>query len=264
MPAESSVAPLRGVGVVVTRDEDEDGRLTAALERLGAAVLHWPTIHAAPPVDPAPLRTALALLATYDWLVLTSRRAVEAMGAAARPRLPRVAAVGRATAEAAERVGWRVDVVPDPQTGEALVAALSEAGVGVGTRVLFPASAIARPTVPDGLRALGAEVVRVEAYRIVPAPLDRAACRGSLESGAVRVVTLTSPSAVDHLRTALGPELFGDLAERVVLAAIGPTTGQAARAAGGIRVIESEDHSFEGLVERVVEWSRREDERGAQ
>jgi uroporphyrinogen-III synthase len=45
-----------------------------------------------------------------------------------------------------------------------------------------------------------------------------------------------------------------------VVAAIGPTTAAAARAAGADRVIEARDHSLEGLAERIAEWGATERE----
>src|SRR5690606_10987088 len=119
----------------------------------------------------------------------TSARAVAAVAelVAAPVSGPRVAAVGRATAEAARAAGWEVDVVPAEETGTALVVALREAGLGPGSRVLLPISALGSDTVPAGLRGLGATVDRVTAYRTVPADLDRAACAAAIEGAEVDV-----------------------------------------------------------------------------
>lgn len=245
------------MGVVVTRDEGPDGPLTRLLEDRGFTVHHWPTIRTESPDDPAPLAAALSDLSSFDWVVFTSPRAVAAVGdarAADSPATPapgiRVAAVGRATAGALEEAGWPVDLVPDTQTGEALVAALLDAGMVTGTRVLFPASAITLNTVPDGLEEAGVVVVQVEAYRTEAAMLDRDACRAALESGSVSVVTFTSPSTVANLRAALGSELFDAVRSGTMAVAIGPTTGDAAERAG-FDVLIATPHSLEGLAERV-------------
>lgn len=243
-------------GVVVTREEGPEGPLTRLLRGRGLPVHHWPTIRVAPPTDPAPLDAALAELIEFDWLVFTSPRAVAAVmdriaAGSAITGCPRMAAVGEATAGAIEEAGWSVDLVPPRQTGEALVAALLSADMPPGTRVLFPASAIARDTVPDGLGEAGVVVVQVEAYRTEPASLDRVACRKALESGAVSLVTFTSPSTVANLERALGGELFGLAVLRTRAVAIGPTTGEAAERAG-FDVEVAEPHSLEGLAERVA------------
>jgi uroporphyrinogen-III synthase len=263
--ATRSERPLTGVSVVVTRDEGSDGALSTLLRALGATVLVWPTIRSAPPADPRPLTTAVEGLDGYDWVAFTSPRAVEAVAGVRRDLPPgvRVAAVGEATAGAAAAAGWAVDVVPDSQTAVALVAALRAAGLGEGDRVLFPASEIAHATLEAGVKGLGAEVVRVTAYRTVPAPLDRAACAGALDSGGVDVISFTSPSALENLRSGLGEALFDRAARDVVMAAIGPTTAAAVRAAGAARLIEATEHSLEGLAERIAEWGRQHRTTGA-
>jgi uroporphyrinogen-III synthase len=249
---------VTGPGVVVTRDEGPKGRLTRMLRALGATVYHWPTIRTVPAADPGPLDRALAALDGFDWTVITSRRVAEVLAGRGitPPEGLSVAAVGESTAEALTRVGWPVDLVPDPQTGEALVSALIERGVGSGARVLFPASSIARDAVPDGLTAAGAEVVQVVAYRTEPASLDRPECRRLLRSGEVDVITFTSPSTVRGLEAGLGAELMRD-ARRLRAVVIGPTTADAARAAG-FEPIVAEPHSLEGLARRVAGVAARE------
>jgi uroporphyrinogen-III synthase len=256
--AEPADGPLAGVGVVVTRADGDDEELTELLRARGAIVLRWPTVRWAPPVDAAPLEGALERIGAFDWVVFTSPRAVEAVAGwlPAWPDGVRLAAVGRATADAAARHHWPAALVPETQTAAALVAALAAEGVRPGSRVLFPASEIARDTLPAGLEALGVEVARVTAYRTLPAEVDAAACAAALEAGQVAVVSFASPSAVEGLRAALGDTLFARLAGDVVLAAIGPTTATALRAAGGRTVIEARDHSLAGLAERIAEWGR--------
>lgn len=248
--------PLAGIGVAVTREDGAEATLATLLRDHGATIVSWPAIRWAA-ADPAPLDAALARLGQFQWVVLTSPRAVEAV-AARDPVWPpplRLAAVGGATRAAAEARGWPVHLVPSIQTAEALVDALAGAGVGPGTRVLFPASEIARDTLETGLRRVGAEVVRVTAYRTLAGELDREACARVLTAGQVQVISVASPSAVEGLKAALGDRLFTMAAARTVMAAIGPTTAAAARAAGVDRVIEASDHSLAGLADRIAAWA---------
>lgn len=251
---------VAGIGVVVTRDEGTTGPLSTLLRDRGLVVHNWPTIRVVPPEDPSPLDEALSDLSSFDWAVLTSPRAAEAFidrnDAAAQGEL-RIAAVGTSTARTLQDAGWRVEVVPDTQTGEALVAALRASGVGAGTRVLFPASAQARDTVPDGLAEVGAITVQVEAYRLEPVRLDTEACRALLEAGAIAIVSFTSPSTVEGLERGLGRDLFERVATGTRAVAIGPTTAEAAERAG-LDVVVAYPHSLEGLAERIAELARRE------
>lgn len=240
---------------MVTRGEGEAGPLTRLLEAEGARVLAWGTVGVAPPEDLCRLYSALIRIHAYDWICFSSPRAVEAV-VSRTPGPPagvRIAAVGPSTAAALDRAGWRVDRVPDVGSGEALVEVFREAGDVGGARVLFPASAIAREVIPTGLTRLGAEVDQRTAYRMVTLPLDSEACRSSLESGVVQVVTFASPSAMKGLEGSLGTELFQTLAQEIPAAVMGPTTAGALAKAGWRKVAVAKDPSWEGLVDAARE-----------
>lgn len=242
-------------GIVVTRAEDEDGPLTALLTGRGARVLHWGSIEFASPEDPAPFHEALEGVGDYDWIVFSSPRAVAAVLARIPdpPRGPRVAAVGTATARSLEEGGWPVHRLPEANRGRALVEAFRREGDAGGARILFPASEIARDVIPRGLEELGGRVLRVTAYRTVPAPLDRERCRREVERGEVDVLTFASPSAAKNLEGALGPALTSRLKEGLPAAAIGPTTGGALEEAGWRRVVVAEPHTLAGLARAALE-----------
>jgi uroporphyrinogen-III synthase len=254
-----SAPRLAGRVVVVTRDEPPHGPLTRRLEAEGARVLAWPTIALEPPRDPAPLERALGRLEQYDWLLLTSPRAVAAV-AARISRLPerlRVAAVGAATAAAAAELGWRVDRVPDEYHGEALAAAFAAAGDAAGARLLYPAADRAGEQLPDALATLGARVDRVEAYVVATAPLDPAARLAEAELGGVDAVTFASPSAVEGLAAALGERELARLLERAPAVVIGPATERALARRGLRPGATAHPSTLDGLVEAVVEVRTR-------
>jgi uroporphyrinogen-III synthase len=228
---------LDGRTVVVTRSRAGEDALAERLRALGAAVREIPSIAFAPPADAAPLDAALRDLARFDWAVFASATAVdrtlarlEALGVdrSALARL-RLGAVGPATADRLAHALRAPDVVPTEALGGALAAAL--APHVAGRRVLFPRPAEGRPELLAGLLAAGAEVVAVEAYRTEPAPPGAIRPLAAwIEAGEVQAVAFASPSAVRAVVAGLGGQAA--LLQRVVLAAIGPTTSDALRAAG--------------------------------
>jgi uroporphyrinogen III methyltransferase/synthase len=129
------------------------------------------------------------------------------------------------------------------------VEAFREAGDADGARVFFPASAIARDVIPEGLGDLGADVDRMTAYRMVTLPLDGSVCRAAVERGEVQVVTFASPSAMEALRTGIGEDLFERLARNTPAAVMGPTTEGALREAGWERVAVAGTPTLEGLAD---------------
>ena len=121
--------PLAGLTVVTTREMP--GGLDRRLSNLGAHVVQVPMI-AVVDLDVDPVEGAL------DWIVVTSRHGASRIGDITGADIghPLLAAVGTASARVlAVAMDRDVDLVPDPQTGEALAAALTER-VAVGSRVL--------------------------------------------------------------------------------------------------------------------------------
>ncbi len=244
---------LSGRVVATTRDGSPEDPLTRKLEAEGARVSVWPTLRFAPPSDPTSIREARETLASggYDWVVVTSARAVEPLGAPPASASPRVAAVGAATASELRLHGWTVDVVGDRDAG-ALVDALAREADLKGRRVLFPAGSLAGDALEDGLSALGARVDRVEAYRTIPTPPDERSVRADL-AGGVDVVAFASPSAVRALARTLGSDWPTKL-EGVGVAAIGPVTAEALVESGmnRDRIATADPPGLDGLVEACV------------
>ena len=135
-----------------------------------------------------------------------------------------------------------MDFAPSRFTGAALAEEFPEALSG--KRVLLPRADLAPPTLPEALRAAGAEVYAVTLYRTLPADEGAAEMAERLAAGEVDAVTFASSSAVRNFRAAL-PE--SDLAGCLV-ACIGPETAKTARALGYRVDAVAEPHTVEGMV----------------
>jgi len=205
--------------VVLTGTEGLSAPLAEELEGLGFEVEACPLV-AVEPLDGPPLRPE-----EYDWLLLTSRNGVEALFARLGGPLPRVAVVGRGTAEALRAHGVEPDLIAGTSTQEGLAAVLPRpAG-----RVLFAGAEDARDVL---VRELGADF----------APLYRTVELWPERFPEVGLVVLASASAARSF-AALGLDL--------PCISIGPVTSAEARA-HGLRVVgEAVTHDREGLVEAV-------------
>ena len=255
-----TAGPLAGRRIVVTRAAQQSGGLRERLEQQGAEVLLLPTIEIVPPDSYAPLDDALRQAGVFDWLVVTSANAVRVMG----ERLTtlglgvqslahvRCAAVGPSTAEVLRELGFAVDVVPERYVGEALADALADRVRG--QRVLLVRAAVARDVVPEALRASGAEVTIVDAYRTV-VPAD-AAGRARAIFGAESLpdaVVFTSGSTVTHLLDVLR-EAGLAFPPQVSCVSIGPVTSAALQDAGLVVAAEAEMASLDGLVDACARF----------
>jgi uroporphyrinogen III methyltransferase/synthase len=258
--------PLFGRTIVVTRPAS-GGELAARLRELGAEVLEVPATRIEP-LDPVELRERLAELDAYEWALFTSQNAVrlfwEALRAEGRDARAlahlKIAAIGKATADALLHHGIAVDVLPERFVAEGLLAALAARHDVGGSRVLYATAEGAREVLPEGLEDMGAQVDVVPLYRSVPDVEGAAPLRGALEEGRVDLVTFTAASTVHGFVAAVGEEL----ARRAPAASIGPVTSEAARAAGLDVLVEAAEFSLDGLVAAVLrtvaEPRRPEDE----
>ena len=236
---------VAGHTVLLTRAEDANEAWAARLTAAGARPVALPCIRSEAIADPATGAAVTAALASIDWLVFTSRRGVEAFDglvAGALPEGARVAVVGAATAAAATHLLGRADLSSEAGTAGSLARALAER-VAAGTRVLIAVAENAGDTLEQALGAAGAECVRVDVYRTVPAP--PAPKKRALSSLGADNVLLASPSAVTGFVNQVDPDVGVDIYT------IGPSTTAAAEAAGLRVAAQAEYPSLDGLMEAM-------------
>ncbi len=252
--------PLAGRSVLVTRARHQAGQLSGKLRALGAEVFEIPAIEIVPPESYDALDAAMGNLSQYQWLIVTSANAVEAI--AERMQLleismaglgqMKIAAVGSATARALAELGLTVAVTPKEYVAESLVEALGDQIDG--QRVLLARAAVARDVIPAALRARGATVDVVDAYRTV-IPEESVTAIRTLFGDEGRVpdaATLTSSSTVTNL-LALLQAAGVERPERMRAVSIGPVTSKTLREHGWEPVAEADPHDLDGLVEAVVQ-----------
>jgi uroporphyrinogen-III synthase len=247
---------LAGRRVLVTRAVSQASRLSAELRALGAIAVEVPLIEIRPPSSFEPLDGALGDLDQYDWLILTSANAARALAERAarlgvslgRSARLKVAAVGPATAAEARSRQLAVALVAESYVGEGLVAVLGEQTSG--RRVLIARAEVARDLIADSLRAAGAEVEVVDAYRNVLPEAAAGQLLRAWEQG-IDLATFTSSSSVTRLKeAALKAGLQFPLAG-VPAISIGPVTSLTLREQGWEPAAEARRHDMAGLVASV-------------
>jgi uroporphyrinogen-III synthase len=246
--------------ILVTREEPEP--LSAAVRMAHGEPVELPLLTTRRLAFELPRR-----LEDYDWIAFTSPRALEALGAKSRaagwswPPQVRAAAVGDRTAHELQAGGWMPECVSEDASARGLVESLQQRS-RAGTRILFPCSAIAEPTFPEGMRAVGAMVDVVHVYTTEPIWTEhpeeksRLGQRFAEEMQRGCVITCASPSAARAM-----VELARDAGvlrrlQRAVLVAMGPTTTRAAESLG-LQVVDAGAKNLAALARKAVEISLR-------
>jgi uroporphyrinogen-III synthase len=277
------VLALANKRILITRTRHQASELATRLEALGATTLLIPTIEIVPPNSFAALDAALTRLQNpvgenYDWLLFTSANAVEAfhhrasLPSASTPSapspdlrtwvsttpqksLPKIAAIGPATARALTTIGLTVDLIPPQFIAESLAESLLPEAPGKS--FLLIRAAEARDYIPETLTAAGATVTIAEAYRNQLPPDSIPALQALFASpdNYPDAITFTSASTARNLCALLEAANI-TLPLNITLASIGPITSEALRTLGHAPTIEAPEPTIPALVEALLNHFR--------
>lgn len=180
----------------------------------------------------ADLRRAVERIERYDWVLVTSASGARAIARALdarRPHRVRWAAVGPATLAALAGQGLSADFVPATNDARTLAADLPLEG---GENVLLVRAARGTPGLVEDLRARGASVDEVVAYRTVEGPeASRPLLTRALGGYGLHAAIFASGSSVRGLVRLIPPESV-DAVLALPAICIGRATAEAARRAG--------------------------------
>jgi uroporphyrinogen III methyltransferase/synthase len=259
--------PLFSKRLVITRTRDQASELVNLLENNGAECIEYPTISLEPVESYEILDRALEQIDSFHWVLFTSINAVDyflkrlfALGKDVRDlKGPRVAVVGKVTAEALAGRGIKADLLPEEFTGDGLADKLIGEDVA-GSNILIPRALKARETLPERLKEAGAEVTVAPVYQNV-LPRSRVGEKLkenlllALKEKRVDMVTFTSSSTVKNFVSLLDineDEELQNLMKGVTVATIGPITAQTAENYGLKVDVQPAEFTIPKLVESIV------------
>jgi uroporphyrinogen III methyltransferase/synthase len=251
--------PLRGKTVVVTRARAQASGFLTKLQELGADTIEFPTIETVDPESWDGLDKGIASAGEYRWIIFTSANSVKYLlkrlrqtGRDIRDLAgPKVCAIGKKTAEAVEKLGIKVSLVPDEYRAEGILDAIGEVK---GEKILIPRAAEAREILPETLKERGAEVDVVTAYRTHKPSTKKDDLMERIREGEVDMVTFTSSSTVSNFAGMFDKEELKEVKERLKVASIGPITSETAGKFGFIMSVEPSEYTIDGLTKGIVEF----------
>ena len=243
--------------VLVTRPAEQARELVDLLAARGMAGVSVPSVVIRHEPAGSPFDAALDGLTGAAWLVITSANGALALASRLRamrrgmPSGTRLAAVGPATAAVLHDAGFTVDHVPDEYLTVAIAHGLGELH---GRRVVLARADAATPDLADALRARGAIVEEVVAYRTLEGPPAAAPALEAAIRDGLRAISLTSGSTARGLAR-LADRLDADQVRalrRLPVFAIGPVTARAAQHAGFAPHAVASIHTAEALADTIA------------
>lgn len=200
---------LKGLGVLVTRPEQQAEPLCQLIEEYGGSAIPCPTLCIAEPRDWTPALVIFDRLADYDLAIFTSVNAVDRALPPIQerggfpPRLE-LAAIGQATARALEQQGATQCLHPTQGfTSESLLALPRFQNIA-GQRIVIVRGEGGREWLADTLAARGAGVDCAEVYRRERPSVDTEALLERWEHGEIGAVVITSIESLQNLFAMLG------------------------------------------------------------
>jgi uroporphyrinogen-III synthase len=253
---------LHGVGVLVTRPQQQAGPLCRLLEARGANAFRFPAIEIKPLTERRALASRLGAIENFNLIVFMSANAVR-FGAALlgqKRDLP-LAAIGPATSRALNQAGYRVAVHPAGGFDSESLLRHPQLEHVTGNRILLIKGSGGRELLQEELARRGALITLADVYRrerANPASGELSALQALFAEGAVQVITATSGETADNLFELATPALRAEFGRaRWVV----PGERVAARlrergASGPLLVADSaEDQDLVAAIER---WRARE------
>ena len=249
---------LHGVGVLVTRPEQQAMPLCRLLESQGATTLRLPAVEIRAVGNRRETAARLGALNDFDVIIFTSTNAVR-FGASLldQKRDLTLAAIGAATARALNLAGYRVAVQPQETFDSESLLLHPKLEHPAGRRILIIKGAGGRPFLEQELTRRGAQVVTADVYQRVPAAPSPAVLAAVLESftlGAVQVITATSLEIASNLLDIAGSALRREF-ERVHWLVPGERVARGVRELGlPAPLVQAESAEDHDLVAALVRW----------
>ena len=262
MPYSNSQKPLRNRTILVACSAAKMVELTARLQEAGGEVIPFPVIEVQELEDKQPLDQALDSLHEYSWVIFTSGHGVRYFMRRLNDRkpdrpMPKICAIGPATARALAEFGHRAALIPEQFIAEGVLEALAQRSGGLpglaGQRILIPRAREGRELLPDALSAAGARVDVVPCYRTVQAEIDENRIR-QIRDTRPDLIVFTSSSTVRNMVDILGQEDGKKKLLESVVAVLGPVTGRTVESFGKRADIIPRENTIVSLVEEICAY----------
>ncbi len=257
---------LSGAHVLVTRPVHQAEKLSRLIEGSGGVAVRFPTMAIVQMEDSGVIQNTLAHLDRYDWFIFISANAVTMHGYYSdsdkikKFKSIRIAAIGKATAQALTLAGLPPDLVPENDYNSEALMAMPEMQQMQGQHCLIIRGQGGREELATTLCSRGASVEYLDVYKRIIPGIDCAAVNLLLMQDKLNVITITSGESLQNLLIMLEEKHHHRLFE-VPLVVVSNRIKQIAVNIGFKRIAVAHSPSDEAILETVtmcvtggIEW----------
>jgi uroporphyrinogen-III synthase len=257
---------LNGAHVLVTRPAHQAENLSRLIDERDGVAVRFPTLAIAALDDACLIQSTLAHLDRFQWLVFISANAVTMHSYYSvdvkikQFESVRIAAIGKATAQALALAGLPVDLVPENGYSSEALLAMPQMQQINGLRYLIVRGKGGREDLATTLRSRGAFVEYLDVYKRIIPGIDSSQVSLLLAQDKLNVITITSGEALQNLLIMLEEKYHQRLIE-VPLVVVSNRIRQIAADLGFKRIAVTNSPSDAAILETVtmcvtggIEW----------
>ncbi|MDD4991627.1 MAG: uroporphyrinogen-III synthase [Paludibacter sp.] len=218
--------PLENKLIISTRPLSDDDSIKSALIGKGAVVLDFPMIKIVTNELNTEIRTALANISSYNWLLFTSKNGVDSFfrllqnNQSEKPvELPKIAVIGKTTASEVVKNGFQPAFVSAGNTSEDFIAELQQK-LTLNDKLLLALGELADAKFENALAAT-ATLTRINVYKTIETQINSAEIIQCIKRDAYDLLVFTSPSGFRNFVKVMNEN---DCRNNFRIACIGKTT----------------------------------------
>ncbi|MDR7001461.1 uroporphyrinogen-III synthase [Neobacillus niacini] len=253
-------SPLLDKKVLVPRGENQAKSFSQLVETYGGIPVEIPLIAFQPIESNQRLQECLEALDTYDWIIFTSNVTVETFFSflPVKRSLPKIAVIGKKTAEGLAARGLRAEFVPTAFVAEKFVEEFLPV-IHPGVKVLIPKGNLAREYIAASLSNAGALVDEVVIYETYMPEVNRTKLAKILSEKQLDILLFTSPSTVDNFMSVVNDFGLRSNLTGCIIGCIGPVTEKKLLSYGLTVHVSPVEYTVQEMINKTILFLEREE-----
>jgi uroporphyrinogen-III synthase len=251
-----STSSLQGKKILIPRGKNSSKSFSDIVKRYGGIPVEIPLLDFRPVENNEELQPILDGLGQYDWLILTSKVAVDSFFSFFHDKkleLPKIAVIGNKTAQSLVKIGIQVEFVPKTFVAERFVEEFLPL-VHMGDKILIPKGNLARDYIADSLREKGASVDEIIIYETFFPEDSKEKLRKSIQEHELDIIPFTSPSTAEHFMSIVNEYSLHDHLLGCIVACIGPVARERAEKLGLKVDVTPDVYTVQDMVLAIISY----------